>query len=106
MENRPIFLNLFALQYPVMGIVSFSHRVSGVILCFFIPAYLWCMQESLASEARFNQLIQILEMPLAKITILLFSLAFLFHFIAGIRHLLMDAEVGESKRDGRISAYL
>lgn len=106
MDKRPINLNLFSLHWPIPAIVSFLHRVSGVVLFLLIPCLLWVLNESLASEAQFELLKVRLGAPWIQFLLWSFLAALLYHLIAGIRHLLMDIHLGESKMGGRVSAYL
>lgn len=103
--KRPIYLNLFKLYFPIPAIVSFLHRVSGFILVLIIPLLLWMLQKSLASEAQFNELKDTLSSIPARLFLWACLIALLYHFMAGIRHLLMDAHLGESRRGGRMSAW-
>lgn len=106
MKQRPINLNLFTIHFPLPAIVSFLHRVSGVVLCLMIPFFLWMLQQSLQSRERFDRLQQDFSSIGMKVLLVIMGAALLFHFIAGIRHLLMDIHVGDSLKGGRISAIL
>lgn len=99
-------LNLFTIHFPVTAIVSILHRLSGVVLFLLIPLLLWGLQESLHSEAGFLQLKHNFHSPVAQITIWLFLGALSYHMFAGMRHLLMDIHIGESKKAGRFSAWI
>jgi len=61
---------------------------------------LWALDQSLASEASFLALGQMLGSPLAKIIIWLIASLMSYHALAGIKHLVMDAGIGETMRGG------
>ncbi len=104
--KRPVNLNLLKIHFPAPAIVSILHRLSGVIVFLFLPLLLWLLSRSLASEESFNSLHESLTYPVLKFfTWVLFSALF-GHLVAGIRHLLMDAGIGESLQAGRFTAYL
>jgi succinate dehydrogenase / fumarate reductase cytochrome b subunit len=106
MKRRPINLNFLTIHFPVTAWVSIAHRLSGFFLFLIIPALLWMLQESLASESRFGDLKAILHTPLVYGCLWILLMALLYHLVAGIRHLLMDIHIGgESKKEGRISAW-
>ncbi len=105
-KKRPVFLNLFAIQFPITAIVSILHRASGVLLFLFIPCLLSVLASSLASEADFNALRDTFSQPLAKLLLWLFLAALSYHIIAGIRHLLMDMDIGDSLQAGRWGARI
>ncbi|MYC26345.1 MAG: succinate dehydrogenase, cytochrome b556 subunit [Gammaproteobacteria bacterium] len=105
-STRPVFLNLFAIRFPIVAVVSILHRVSGVVLFGASIYLLWILWLSLESEASFSNLKATLDNPLHSI-VLWFTLSFLgYHIIAGLRHLLMDLHIGDSLKIGRASALI
>ena len=87
-----------------MGMVSFAHRISGVLLFLAIPLSVYLLHLSTVSAAGFEEVIRLLESPLVKLinSALLWSIS--HHFFAGIRFLLMDAELGVEKQSAIFSA--
>ena len=105
-SKRPVNLNLLTIRQPIPAIVSILHRISGLILFIFIPFMICGLNSSLASEQDFNRLQLNLTSPFAKFIIWAVLSAFIYHLVAGIRHLLMDMSVGETLKGGRLSAQL
>jgi len=106
-KNRPKNLNLFTIHFPIPAIVSILHRVSGVLLFFMIPLLLWGLYLSLRSEQDFDMVHAFITIStLMKLIIWGFLAAFIYHFIAGIRHLLMDMHIGEDLKGGRIASFI
>jgi succinate dehydrogenase / fumarate reductase cytochrome b subunit len=105
-KPRPINLNLFTIRFPVTAIASILHRVSGVILFFFIIFLLYALELSLKSADAFTSLRQTLSMPGARFFVWVFLSSLVFHLFVGLRHLCMDMGYGEGKNSGRFSAYL
>lgn len=105
-DKRPVYLNLLKIRLPLPGIVSFAHRITGVLLFFSLPFAVFLLDLSIESEATFARVQQILNQPLMLIIqiIILWSLA--HHFFAGIRFLLIDAEIGVEKSQSRTGAWL
>ena len=81
---------------PIPGRVSIIHRVSvlALFLCLFWLLYL--LEASLVSPESFAKYKAVVAHPLAKLALLGFIWAFLHHFCAGIRFLLMDIHIGAS----------
>ena len=105
-STRPVFLNLFAIRFPIVAVVSILHRVSGVVLFGASFYLLWILWLSLESEASFSNLKATLDNPVHSIA-LWFTLSLLgYHVVAGLRHLLMDLHVGDSLKIGRASALI
>lgn len=105
-KQRPKNLNLLTIRFPLPAIVSILHRISGVILFLLIPLMLWGLSLSLSSSDDFDNLHLFLSSPLMKFLIWGFLSAFIYHFLAGIRHLFMDIHLGDELKSGRLSAQL
>jgi succinate dehydrogenase / fumarate reductase cytochrome b subunit len=104
-KPRPVYLNLVAIRLPIPGIVSILHRASGAVLFVFVlPLMLCAVQASLASPESFAAFKAALAHPLAKLAAIGFVLAYLHHFCAGIRYLLIDAHVGDDLAPARRSS--
>ncbi len=105
-KKRPVYLNLFLIRLPVAGVVSILHRVSGVALVLFLPLALWALQRSLQSAADFQAVVDGLSLISVRVLLLLLAAAFAHHFFAGIRHLLLDIDIGITRSSARLSAWL
>lgn len=105
MRRRPVYLNLFRIRQPVPAIVSILHRLSGAILFLIgIPLLLYAVQRSLVSADGYESLMAILAHPLAKLLLLGLVWAYLHHFCAGIRYLLLDLHIGTDLKPARQSS--
>ena len=94
-KPRPVYLNLFAIRQPLPAIVSILHRISGALLFLIgIPLLLWVVQRALASPDAWADMRTSLAHPIAKLTLLVLAWAYFHHFLAGIRHLVMDLHIG------------
>ena len=104
-KPRPVYLNLFAIRLPLPALVSILHRASGALLFLVgIPLVLWIVQRSLASPDAWAQMRATLSTPIAKLVLIVLAWAYLHHFIAGIRHLLMDLHWGMDLKSARRSS--
>ena len=103
-QNRPVNLDLRTVRFPITAIVSILHRISGFILFLLIPLLLWMLQMSLTSPWTYTQLRDFLAYPLMKIIVLGLLASLIYHLVAGVRHLFMDAHIGDSKEGGRRGA--
>ena len=98
-KPRPVYLNLFAIRQPLPAIVSILHRVSGALLfAVAIPLLLWFVQRSLASPQGFEAVAQPLTAPFGKLVLLVLAWSYLFHLLAGVRHLALDLHIGINSR--------
>ncbi|MFO1314767.1 MAG: succinate dehydrogenase, cytochrome b556 subunit [Burkholderiales bacterium] len=104
---RPVYLNLFAIRLPLPGFVSFLHRATGALLFVAgIPLLLWAVQRGLASQDAWSAMRATLAHPLAKLVLVVLAWAYFHHFLAGIRHLLLDLHVGIELPAARRSSAL
>uniref|UniRef100_UPI001FD2C606 succinate dehydrogenase, cytochrome b556 subunit n=1 Tax=Pseudomonas aeruginosa TaxID=287 RepID=UPI001FD2C606 len=62
---------------------------------------LFALDKSLSSEEGFELVKACLTSPLAKLVIWGLLSALLYHLVAGVRHLVMDAGVGETLEGGK-----
>jgi len=104
-----------ATQYklPPAAWVSILHRVSGIVMFLLLPFIIWMFDTSLTSEITYSQFTAVfmggvgfIPAWLIKIVTLGLIWAYLHHFIAGLRHLWMDATHAVTKEFGRISALV
>jgi len=91
-------------RLPLAGIVSILHRISGMLMFLLLPFVLYLLDKSLTSEISFEYFKGFTSNPLVKLAILALVWAYLHHFSAGVRHLLMDLHMGLDKDSGRKSA--
>ena len=106
MARRPKYLDLFQIRLPLPALTSFLHRVSGALLFLTIPLLLILLQQSLGSAAGFDAAHARLNHPLVKLFLLVLLWAYLHHFFAGIRFLLLDLHIGVGLPQARITAAL
>ena len=104
-RTRPKNLNLFTIHFPVPAIISILHRISGAILFLLIPVILWGLEYSL-TESGFDTLHAWFGTLYIKLFFWLLLVPLLFHLVAGLRHLLMDLQIGVTLKGGRTSAWL
>lgn len=93
-KARPKHLDLFKIRLPLPGIVSILHRISGVALFLMLWLMLLLFDRSLGSPESFAQYKDLVGNPLVKLILLGLLWAYLHHFCAGIRFLLLDVHKG------------
>jgi len=110
-KARPKYLSLRALlleiRLPLPGWVSILHRISGALLVFPFAAWLlYLLDASLASQAGFDHIRHYLDLPIAKLGLLVFIWAYCHHLCAGIRFLLLDINRGIELQSARRGALI
>jgi len=117
-KKRPVYTNIHVTQIvsyrlPPAGIVSILHRASGALMFLLLPFVIWMLDNSLSSEISFEAFTNVFVAGVAgipgwfvKLVALALIWAYLLHFIAGVRHLWMDATHSVSKAQGHSSALI
>jgi len=105
-DSRPVYLNLLKIRLPLTGMISFAHRISGVILFLALPFAVYLLDLSVESESSFQKVQQILQQPFLVFVQILLLWSLTHHFFAGIRFLLIDAEIGVEKSSARSGAWI
>ena len=98
-NSRPINVgigDLMGFAWPITAIASITHRVAGVVLFIGIGFALFALEVSLTDELAFGSLKAMITSPLGKLITWGLLSALAYHFVAGIKHLIMDTGVGET----------
>ncbi|WP_417222182.1 succinate dehydrogenase, cytochrome b556 subunit [Amphritea sp.] len=104
-EKRPVNLDLRTIKQPLPAITSILHRATGLALFFGAFFMLYALGMSLESEQGFNAAAQMLtESFFAKLIAWGLVSALLYHFFAGIKHLVMDFGHCEELESGKMAA--
>lgn len=117
-KQRPVYRNIHitdlpAYRLPPAAWVSILHRISGAMLFLLLPFIIWMFDTSVTSEVSYERYSSVFKFGVLglpgwfyKLVALALIWAYLFHFIAGVRHLWMDATHAVSKAFGRDSALV
>ena len=106
-NSRPINVgigDLLSFKWPITAISSITHRVAGVVLFIGVAFMLYALDLSLSSEQEFIALKEMMVSPLGKMITWGLLSALGYHFVAGIKHLLMDIGVGETLEGAQFAA--
>jgi succinate dehydrogenase / fumarate reductase, cytochrome b subunit len=108
---RPVYRNigfgdLAHYRLPIPGIASIVHRVTGMALFVGFLFLLALLQMSLKSEAGFEMFrAMVWGNALAKVVLIGLLFAIVYHLIAGLRHMVQDANGWLDLASARSSAF-
>lgn len=105
-KPRPIYLNLFKLRLPIGGIVSIVHRMTGVALVLALIPMFYFLDLSLQDETSFRQVMAQLESTGTRLALFVIFILLIQHLFSGIRHLILDMDLGLERNTARLSAWL
>lgn len=95
---RPLSPHLQVYRLPITGLLSITHRITGVGLCFALIGFVYLLASIALGELSFQTLHQQLS---SWIGILIYSVlifAMLFHLSHGVRHLFWDIGKGFNRQ--------
>jgi succinate dehydrogenase / fumarate reductase cytochrome b subunit len=104
-KPRPKHLAVHEIRLPLPGFVSILHRISGAGLFLLLPFLLYLFDLSLTQDS-FATFSAVVGNPLVKLILLGLLWAYMHHFCAGIRFLLLDLHIGGDLQPARNSARL
>jgi succinate dehydrogenase / fumarate reductase, cytochrome b subunit len=93
-HSRPTSPHLQVYQLPLTGIISITHRITGVFLCLglvFVVALFYVLSQG---EAAYAAMQSAANWWLIKVMYWGFICALFFHLCHGVRHLFWDAGFG------------
>ena len=105
-DHRPVYIDLRKINLPVSALISITHRLSGMYVFFItLPLMLALIYFSTESEDSFNELSLFLKNYKFILGLIVLSFCILwYHILSGVRHLMMDAHIGESLLASKYSA--
>ncbi len=105
-RKRPVNLDVTTIKLPLPAYTSILHRVAGVLLFAGMGVFLYGLHLSLVSAESFESLKALFASMPVKVAVWVVLSALIYHFVAGIKHLLMDIDVGDGKESGKVGAML
>ena len=105
-DHRPVYIDLRKINLPVSALISITHRLSGIYVFFItLPLMLALIYFSTESENSFKDLSLFLKEYKFILGLIVLSFCILwYHILSGVRHLIMDAHIGESLLASKYSA--
>ena len=106
-DNRPINVDpsdLLSFAWPLSALTSITHRIAGVILFLGIAFGLYALDMSLSSAAGFDALKGMLKSPMGMFVTWGLLSALAYHFVAGIKHLLLDMEFADTLEGSNLAS--
>ena len=105
-SERPVFINLLQIRFPIGALLSILHRVTGVVLVLAIPLLVYLLQLLNSGESGFAEGRSLLQSIPGKLAVSLILWTLIQHTLSGIRHLLMDLDFGYQKNVARNTARI
>jgi succinate dehydrogenase / fumarate reductase cytochrome b subunit len=89
-NNRPISPHLQAYQLPLTGIISITHRMTGVLLSVGLLAIVYVISAIAEGAVSYAAMQAFMNVWIIKLMYWGFIYALFFHLCHGVRHLIWD----------------
>ncbi|MBV8939390.1 MAG: succinate dehydrogenase, cytochrome b556 subunit [Alphaproteobacteria bacterium] len=105
-ENRPLSPHLSVYRPQITSVLSISHRATGVALYFGSLLIVAWLVAAAYHAPLYHLLHRWMLTPIGGVVLLLWTLAFFFHFANGFRHLWWDTGHGLTLREVSQSGWI
>jgi succinate dehydrogenase / fumarate reductase cytochrome b subunit len=105
-NERPINLDLTQFSFPLPALASITHRITGVILFGGLLFALYALDLSLSGPEGFAEAKALLGAPLGKFIAWALLTGLGYHFAAGLKHLFLDWDIGDTLAGAQLGARL
>jgi len=92
--RRPLSPHLQVYRWPVSMALSILHRISGVALGVGTLLLTWWLVAAASADDVFDRAQWFMGSAIGLLLLFGWSVALIFHFFSGIRHLVWDAGIG------------
>jgi succinate dehydrogenase / fumarate reductase cytochrome b subunit len=90
-NNRPISPHLQAYKLPLTGIISITHRMTGVLLSVGLVTFVYIVSAVAGGVTDYADMQAFMNVWIIKLIYWGFIYALFFHLCHGVRHLIWDA---------------
>jgi len=94
LANRPLSPHLQVYRLPLTGLLSITHRITGVLLSLGLVIVVYVLLATAMGEGAYQSMQAFMAYWLIQVIIWGFIYALFFHLCHGVRHLIWD--VGKS----------
>jgi succinate dehydrogenase / fumarate reductase cytochrome b subunit len=102
-NNRPLSPHLQIYSLPITGIISITHRLTGVFLATGLVGFVFMLAQVKAGMLTFLEMQMLLQAVPIRLLLSGFIYALMFHLCHGVRHLIWD--VGQSFSRETLTRY-
>ena len=103
MPPRPLSPHLGVYKFMYTMSLSILHRLTGIAASVGFLLFTWWLMALASGHDAYARAMQLLSTPLARLALVGFTFAFIYHFCNGIRHLVWDTGRGLERAQARRS---
>lgn len=107
MPQRPLSPHLTVYRmFRYTLFTSFANRITGLVLSIGLLVLVYWLMAVASGAAAYTRAIGILSLPIFKLFYAGLLLAFSYHLVAGLRHLVWDTGRGLEREQSKRSAWI
>jgi succinate dehydrogenase / fumarate reductase cytochrome b subunit len=106
MPPRPLSPHLGVYKFMYTMSLSILHRITGLAATLGFLLFAWWLMALAGGPETYARVMRFLDTPVAKLVLIGFTFAFVYHFCNGIRHLVWDTGHGLERAQARRSGAL
>ena len=106
MPPRPLSPHLGVYKFMYTMSLSILHRITGLAATLGFLLFAWWLMALAGGLETYAPVMRFLDTPVAKLVLIGFTFAFVYHFCNGIRHLVWDTGHGLERAQARRSGAL
>jgi succinate dehydrogenase / fumarate reductase cytochrome b subunit len=104
-RTRPLSPHLLNYRFPLVALLSISHRATGVALSVGTLLLVYWLGSAAYGPAAYDRASHILGSPIGLLVLFGFSFSLFYHLANGIRHLFWDVGLGFDLSTANKSGY-
>ncbi|MGR9117414.1 MAG: succinate dehydrogenase, cytochrome b556 subunit [Gammaproteobacteria bacterium] len=93
-HNRPLSPHLQVYKLPLTGILSITHRMTGVMLALGLVLFVYILTAVAAGAESYTSMQNLMGQTVSRLLYWAFIYAMFFHLCHGVRHLIWDSGGG------------
>ena len=105
-DNRPLSPHLQVYRPQITSVLSISHRISGVFMAAGLLVLVYWLSALASGPAAYADALDVIGSWPVQLLLFGWTLAFFYHFLNGIRHLVWDTgrgfEIDQVVNSGRV----
>jgi succinate dehydrogenase / fumarate reductase, cytochrome b subunit len=105
MRDRPLSPHLSVYKFKYTLLTSILNRLTGVALTASVPLLVYWLAALSLDAANYQTALACLTHPIARVIYAIVLLAFCYHTVAGVRHLIWDTGYGMERAQSYRSAW-
>lgn len=102
-NNRPLSPHLQIYRLPITGLISITHRLTGVFLAIGLIGFVWMLAQVKSGMLDFLAMQTLLHTVPMQLLLSCFIYTLIFHLCHGVRHLIWDT--GQSFSSEKLMRY-